>query len=72
MKKIIVGDAGVSGRDVTKVGRPADVIIESAKKENAEMMVVASHGKHGIKKVALGGVTARVVEYSPIPFFVMK
>ena len=70
LKKI--KDAGVSGRCVTKVGRPADVIIESAKKENAEMIVVASHGKHGIKKVALGSVTARVVEYSPIPVFVMK
>ena len=67
-----IKDAGVSGRDVTKVGRPADVIIESAKKENAEMIVVASHGKHGIKKVALGSVTARVVEYSPIPVLVMK
>jgi nucleotide-binding universal stress UspA family protein len=67
-----IKDAGVNGRDVTKAGRPADVIIESAKKENAEMIVVASHGKHGIKKVALGSVTARVVEYSPIPVFVMK
>ena len=67
-----IKDAGVSGRDVTKVGRPADVIIESAKKENAEMIVVASHGKHGIKKVVLGSVTARVVEYSPIPVFVIK
>ncbi|MCJ7618147.1 MAG: universal stress protein [Desulfobacterales bacterium] len=67
-----IKDAGVSGRDVTKVGRPADVIIESAKKENAEMIVVASHGKHGIKKIALGSVTARVVEYSPIPVLVMK
>jgi nucleotide-binding universal stress UspA family protein len=70
LKKI--KDAGVSGRDITKVGRPADVIIESADKENAEMIVVASHGKHGIKKIALGSVTARVVEYSPIPVFVMK
>lgn len=64
--------AGVSGREVTKVGRPADVIIESAEKENAEMIVVASHGKHGIKKIALGSITARVVEYSPIPVLVMK
>ncbi|MBU4209496.1 MAG: universal stress protein [Proteobacteria bacterium] len=70
LKKI--KDAGVRGRDVTKVGRPADVIIESADKENAEMIVVASHGKHGIKKVVLGSVTARVVEYSPIPVLVMK
>lgn len=67
-----IKDAGVNGRDVTKVGRPADVIIESAEKENAEMIVVASHGKHGIKKIALGSVTARVVEYSPIPVLVMK
>ncbi len=67
-----IKDAGVSGRDVIKVGRPSDVIIEAAKKENAEMIVVASHGKHGIKRMALGSVTARVVEYSPIPVFVMK
>jgi nucleotide-binding universal stress UspA family protein len=67
-----IKDAGVSGKDVTSIGKPADVIIESAKKENAEMIVVASTGKHGIKKVALGSVTSRVVEYSPIPVFVMK
>ncbi|MCJ7600724.1 MAG: universal stress protein, partial [Desulfobulbaceae bacterium] len=67
-----IKDAGVSGKDITSVGKPADVIIESAKKENAEMIVVASTGKHGIKKVALGSVTSRVVEYSPIPVFVMK
>ncbi|MFH1674969.1 MAG: universal stress protein [Pseudomonadota bacterium] len=65
-------DAGVRGRDVIEVGRPADVIIEAAKKENAEMIVVASHGKHGIKKMALGSVTARVVEYSTVPVLVMK
>jgi nucleotide-binding universal stress UspA family protein len=70
LKKI--KDAGVSGRDITEVGRPADVLIESAEKENAEMIVVASHGKHGIKKLALGSVTARVVEYSSIPVFVVK
>ena len=67
-----IKDAGVSGKDVTSIGKPADVIIESAKKENAEMIVIASTGKHGIKKVALGSVTSRVVEYSPIPVFVMK
>ncbi len=65
-------DAGVRGRDVIEMGRPSDVIIEAAKKENAEMIVVASHGKHGIKKMVLGSVTARVVEYSTVPVLVMK
>lgn len=65
-------DAGIKGRDIVAAGRPADVIIEAAKKEKAEMIIVASHGKHGVKKAILGSVTARVVEYSPVSVLVVK
>ena len=48
------------------------MIIEVAKREGADLIIAASHGKHGAKKFAFGSVTARLIEHSPVPVLVMK
>jgi nucleotide-binding universal stress UspA family protein len=65
-------DKGIKARVVTETGSPAQMIIEVAKKEGADMIIAASHGKHGAKKFAFGSVTARLIEHSPVPVLVMK
>jgi len=64
--------AGIHARMAAETGSPAEMIIEVAKREGADMIIAASHGKHGAKKFALGSVTARLIEYSPVPVLVMK
>ena len=64
--------AGVNARVVIETGSPAEMIIEVAKREGADMIIAASHGKHGAKKFAFGSATARLIEHSPVPVFVMK
>lgn len=64
--------AGVNARVIIEMGSPAEIIIEVAKREGADMIIAASHGKHGAKKFAFGSVTARLIEHSPIPVLVMK
>jgi len=64
--------AGVNATEVIETGNPAEMIIEVAKREGADMIIAASHGKHGAKKFAFGSVTARLIERSPIPVLVMK
>jgi len=64
--------AGINARMAAETGSPAEMIIEVAKREGADMIIAASHGKHGAKKFALGSVTARLIEYSPVPVLVMK
>jgi nucleotide-binding universal stress UspA family protein len=63
---------GVRARVIVETGSPAEMIIEVAKREGADMIIAASHGRHGVKKFALGSVTARLIEYSPVPVLVMK
>jgi nucleotide-binding universal stress UspA family protein len=64
--------AEVNARVIIEIGRPAEMIIEVAKREGADMIIAASHGKHGAKKFAFGSATARLIEHSPVPVLVMK
>lgn len=64
--------AGVNARVVIETGSPAEMIIEVAKREGADMIIAASHGKHGAKKFAFGSATARLIEHSPVPVLVVK
>jgi nucleotide-binding universal stress UspA family protein len=63
---------GMRAKVIVETGSPAEVIIAVAKKENASLIIAASHGKHGARKFALGSVTARLIEHSPVPVLVMK
>jgi len=64
--------AGINAKMITETGSPAEMIIEVAKREGAELIIAASHGRHGAKKFAFGSVTARLIEHSPVPVLVMK
>ena len=64
--------AGVTARGIIEAGSPADVIVEVAKREKADEIIAASHGRHGVKKLAMGSVTSRVVEWAPCPVTVVK
>ncbi len=47
-------------------------IIQTAKDENADLIVVGSHGRSGIVRLMLGSVAARVVAESPVPVLVAR
>jgi nucleotide-binding universal stress UspA family protein len=64
--------AGITARGIIEEGSPAETIIEIAKKENADEILVASHGKHGAKKFATGSVAARITEWAPCPVTIVK
>jgi nucleotide-binding universal stress UspA family protein len=64
--------AGVYARVIIETGSPSEMIIEVARREGADLIIAASHGKHGAKKFAFGSVTARLIEHSPVPVLVMK
>ncbi|KAF0183170.1 MAG: hypothetical protein FD164_728 [Nitrospirae bacterium] len=64
--------AGVAARGIIEKGSPAEAIIEVARQEKADEIIVASHGKHGVKKLAMGSVSARLVEWAPCPVTVVK
>jgi nucleotide-binding universal stress UspA family protein len=64
--------AGFEAKMVVETGSPAEMIIEVAKREKVDMIIAASHGRHGAKKLAFGSITARLIEHSPVPVLVVK
>jgi nucleotide-binding universal stress UspA family protein len=56
---------------VTRSGREDEEIIEFAKKEKVDIIVMGTHGKTGIEHVFFGSVAEKVLRRSPIPVFII-
>ncbi len=50
----------------------AEAIIAAAKKHKCELIVMASHGRKGIKRLLLGSETTHVLTHSHVPVMVLR
>jgi nucleotide-binding universal stress UspA family protein len=50
----------------------AENIVRTAVQEDADLIVVGSHGRTGIPRLMLGSVAAKVVAQSPLPVLVAR
>lgn len=50
----------------------SDGILQAAKEEGADLIVVGSHGRTGIRRMLLGSIAAKVVSQSPVPVLVAR
>jgi nucleotide-binding universal stress UspA family protein len=53
-------------------GRPFERIVETAVKEQVDLIVLGTHGRTGLARVALGSVAERVVRLAPCPVLTVK
>src|SRR5262249_38076190 len=53
-------------------GYPAEAIIEVAKARGCSLIVMASHGRRGLRKLVLGSQTLEVLAGSPVPVLVVR
>ena len=53
-------------------GHPADVIIQFANQENADLIVSGTRGLGGFGQLLLGSVAHKLVTYSPIPVLIVR
>lgn len=53
-------------------GPAAEVILARAVDEPCDLIVMTSHGRHGLVRFALGSVTQRVLEASPAPVLIVR
>jgi nucleotide-binding universal stress UspA family protein len=64
---------GVKAKSVTvKSDLISDAIIATAKKQNCDLIVMASHGRKGIKRLILGSETQHVLTHTEIPVLVLR
>ncbi len=73
--KRAAGDALSKGVDVqthAREGQPAEVIIDVANQEQADLIVVGSRGLTGIKRYLLGSVSSKVSEHAPCNVMIVR
>jgi len=54
------------------VGRPADTIVRLARERDADLIVMATHGRTGLAHMVLGSVAEKVVRLAPCPVLTVK
>ena len=52
--------------------QPAEAILETAKAQGCDLIVMASHGRRGLGRLLLGSQTSEVVTRSPLPVLVVR
>lgn len=61
------------GIDLTvRPGDPGLEITDFARHENADLIVIPSHGYHGMKRVVLGSVAERVIRHAACAVLVLR
>jgi len=64
---------GVEVRGSSVVGRePWQAILQAARKQQCDLIVMASHGRGGLAGLLLGSETAKVLTHSKIPVLVCR
>ncbi|HUL51570.1 MAG TPA: universal stress protein [Candidatus Nitrosotalea sp.] len=63
---------GVATDTLVRVGSPHREIIETARSLPADLIVISTHGRTGLKHVFLGSVAEHVVQRAPCPVFVVR
>lgn len=64
--------SGISTRTFVQEGESYRAIIKLATEGNADMIVMGSHGRTGLKRLLMGSVTEKVIGHAPCPVLVVK
>ena len=63
---------GVSAKAFVMTGKPADAIIETAKEQKSDLVVVGSHGRTGLDRLLMGSAAERVIVLATCAVLVVK
>ena len=57
---------------ITLTGEAAPTILDVAREQHIDLIVMSSHGHTGFKRWVLGSVAQRVARHSPVPVFILR
>jgi len=63
---------GVKAEGYVKEGDAYKSIVDIAGKQKADVIMMGSHGRTGLKRLLMGSVTERVIGHAPCPVMVVK
>lgn len=67
-----VGDTTVEVRGELGTGKPAEEILHYAEQNNVDLIMMATHGRSGIKRWAMGSVADKVLRASKVPVWLFR
>jgi nucleotide-binding universal stress UspA family protein len=68
-----MGDAaGVSVTTLVRQGAPAQMVVDVAAAEKADLIVMGSHGESGMSKLLIGSVVQKVLYWATVPVLVVR
>jgi len=65
-------DQTVETQTLVKVGPAAEKIIEAAQKKDADLIVMATHGRTGVSHALMGSVAEKVIRQAPCPVLTIR
>jgi len=65
-------EMGVKIKTLKKEGVPADEIVETAKIEDVDLIVIGTLGRSALEKLLLGSVAEKVIRHAPCPVLVVR
>jgi nucleotide-binding universal stress UspA family protein len=69
----LLAEAGVArGRVITPAGSPFLEIVRAAKEEDADLIVMGTHGRGAVAHILMGSVAERVVRKAPCPVLTVR
>ena len=64
--------SGLDARARTVRGDPREALLDAARAEHSDLIVLGSHGRSGFSKLLLGSVAGRIVTHAPCTVTVVK
>ncbi len=59
-------------KTIIKTGKPFVEIIETAKEENIDLIIIATHGHSGVEHILFGSTAEKVVRKAPCPVLTLR
>lgn len=70
--KVELAQRGISAKPVMGYGNPPDEIVRLLKEEQAELLIIGTHGHRALKDLLLGATATRVRHRVDIPVFMVR
>ncbi len=68
----LIGSFGLTAETVIRGGVPADSILDCAREQECDLIVMGTHGRRGWSRLRLGSVAEAVIRQAPCPVLTVK
>lgn len=72
LDKLAKSEISTSVKTILKTGKPFVEIIETAKEENIDLIIIATHGHTGVEHILFGSTAEKVVRKAPCPVLTLR